>query len=204
MTKNNLYFDEDISKLRLYAKENNVPIIKDEGLSFLLNTIKLKNCKNVLEIGTAIGYSAIMMAKCGTNVVTFERDENMYNLAINNIKDFGLDNKINVIYHDALDGASLLNGKKFDLLFIDAAKAQYQKFFDIFTPFLSDNGVVVCDNMYFHGYLDKPQEELSRNIRGMMRKLNAFHEYLLNNKDYDTSIYDNIGDGISISIKRNK
>ena len=58
--------------------------------------------------------------------------------------------------------------------------------------------------MYFHGYLDKPQEELSRNLRGMMRKLNAFHEYLLNNKDYDTSIYDNIGDGISISIKRNK
>jgi predicted O-methyltransferase YrrM len=202
--ENNLYFDEDISKLRKYAQDYNVPIIKDEGLSFLLNTIKLMNAKNVLEIGTAIGYSAIMMARCGANVTSFERDENMYNLAIKNIKNFNLDNKINIIFHDALDGASYLEGKKFDILFIDAAKAQYQKFFDIYTPFLSDNGVIICDNMYFHGLLDKPQEELSRSLRGMMRKLNAFHEYLLNNDDYDTSIYNNIGDGISISIKRNK
>lgn len=202
--ENNLYFDEDISKLRKYAQDYNVPIIKDEGLSFLLNTIKLMKAKNILEIGTAIGYSSIMMARCNTNVTTFERDENMYNIAIENIKKFNLDDKINVIFHDALDGASLLNGKKFDILFIDAAKAQYQKFFDIYTPFLNDNGVIICDNMYFHGYLDKPEEELSRSLRGMMRKLKAFHEYLLNNKDYDTSIYNNIGDGMSISIKRNK
>ena len=201
--ENNLYFDEDISKLKEYAKEYNVPIIKDEGLSFLLNAIKLIKAKDVLEIGTAIGYSAIMMARCNTNVTTFERDLNMYNLAINNINKFNLNDKINVIFHDALDGASLLNNKKFDILFIDAAKAQYQKFFDIYTPFLKEDGVIICDNMYFHGTLDKPEEELSRSLRGMVRKLKAFHEYLLSNKDYDTSIYNNIGDGMSISIKRN-
>lgn len=202
--KTNLVFDSLELELKQYAKENSVPIIIDEGLSFLESVIRMKKPKNILEIGSAIGYSAIRMARvCNSNIYSIERDEKMYNLATNNIKKANLENNVHIIFKDALEALDDVKDIKFDLIFIDAAKAQYHKFFDIYTPLLNDEGVVVCDNMYFHGLVEDVEniDSYSRGVRGLIRKLNEFHEYLLNNNDYHTSIY-NIGDGMSISIKK--
>ena len=202
--KTNLTFDSLELELKQYAKENSVPIIIDEGLSFLESIIRIKKPKNILEIGSAIGYSAIRMARvCNSNIYSIERDEKMYNLAIVNINKANLSNNIHIIFKDALEAFDDVKDIKFDLIFIDAAKAQYHKFFDMYTPLLNNEGVVVCDNMYFHGLVEdvKNIESYSRGVRGLIRKLNEFHEYLLNNNEYHTSIY-NIGDGMSISVKK--
>ena len=118
-----------IKDLEEYAKINHVPIMLKDGIEFLTDYIKKNNIKSILEIGTAIGYSSIKMALVNDDIkiTTIERDSNMYNEALKNIKAFNLDNRINVIYSDALDVE--LNDK-YDLIFIDAAKSQYIKFFN--------------------------------------------------------------------------
>ena len=198
---NNISFDDFDLELKTYAKEHKVPIILDSGLAFLEKIIKDNNPKKILEIGTAIGYSSIRMAKASDAIIyTIERNEEMYNLAINNIKRANLENRINVIYKDALLAYDDIKDNIFDIIFIDAAKAQYKKFFDIYSKSLSPSGIIVCDNMLFHGLVEKDISTYSRSVRGLIRKLKDFHEYLFNNKDYDTKLYD-IGDGISVSKK---
>jgi len=197
---NTLVFDDNLNQMREYAIENYVPIIKDDGLMLLSQVIKLANVKEVLEIGTAIGYSAINMAKLGANVTTIERDSNMYDLAIKNIENSKLNN-INVIFGDALEQFDVLKDKRFDLIFIDAAKGQYKKFFEIYVPLLNEHGVVVCDNMIFHNSVNMDTSEMSRSLRGLVNKLKMFTEFLINNNDFDTTIYE-IGDGMAVSIKK--
>lgn len=194
--------NEKLVNLRKYGEENNVPIITMGGLSVLLSVIRIKNVKRILEIGTAIGYSSIVMALEDDEIMidTIERDQNMYNKAISNIKDFGLGNRINVIYKDALD-VNVNELGTYDLIFIDAAKAQYIKFFEKYSPLLSDNGVIYTDNLMFHGLVEMKQEEIeSRNLRALVRKINNFNVYLKNNQEYKTTFI-KYGDGIALSVK---
>lgn len=198
----NLKFNETHEAMREYAKEFNVPIIQDEGLAFLESIIRIKKPKTILEIGTAIGYSATRMAlACDAQIYTIERNIDMYNKALENIKTLNLEDRIKVIFKDASEAFSDLADLHFDLIFIDAAKGQYTNFFNLYTPLLNDGGVVVCDNMLFHGLVESDEEIKSRSLRGLIRKLKAYHEYLLNNEAYDTSIFE-IGDGISVSVKK--
>lgn len=196
----NLKFSPYIEQMREYAKENNVPIIQDEGLAFLKAIVKLYKPKRILEVGCAIGYSSSMMnLYSNAEVWTIERDPKMYEEATKNIKELGLEDKIHIIFKDALEIENELDSLKFDMIFIDAAKGQYTKFFQKFTPLLEEKGIVVTDNMLFHGLLD--QEIQNRNLRQLVTKLKKYHDFLLNNEDYDTSIYD-LGDGMALSIKK--
>lgn len=198
----NLSFNDIHTQMRLYAKENNVPIIQDEGLAFLESIIRIKRCKNILEIGTAIGYCASrMQIASGGNVVTIERDLKMYEEATKNIKLLNFENNVKIVFKDALDSFDDVKNNKFDLIFIDAAKGQYQKFFEIYEPLLSEDGIIVCDNMLFHGLLDEDAEIKSRNLKSLIRKIKGFHDFILSNEKYDTSIF-NIGDGMSVSTKK--
>ena len=200
----NLKFDEFDLKLKEYAKENNVPIIFDDGLAFLEMIIRLYKPKRILEIGTAIAYSAIRMHKvCGSYVTTIERNEKMYAKAVEHVNESGFADYINVIYKDALEAFDNVKDQTFDMIFIDAAKAQYTKFFDLYTPLLSNGGIVVCDNMLFHGLVENDEEYMNqtRAVRGLIRKLANFHKVLLENEDYDTSIFE-IGDGMAVSVKK--
>ncbi len=200
--RSNLSFDDFDLKLKSYAKENHVPIILDEGLSFLINIIKTKNAKNILEVGAAIGYSSINMAKrSNSTVTTIERDDAMYSEAVKNIKDANLEDKIRLLHMDALEAFNEVKNDKFDLIFIDAAKAQYQKFFETYESLLNSNGIIICDNMNFHMLKEQDQASLSRSVRGLVRKLANFEAWLLDNNNYETTIYD-IGDGMSISIRK--
>ena len=190
-----------ITNLEIYAKENNVPIIQKDGLNFLIEYIKQKNVKTILEIGTAIGYSSINMALVSDDIqiTTIERNEKMYKQAIKNIKDFNLENRINVIYGDALD--TVVQGK-YDLIFIDAAKAQYIKFFEKYKQNLQMNGTIITDNLNFHGLALHPEEIHSKNLKALVRKINNYKDFLINNKEFQTVFYE-IGDGIAVS-KYNK
>lgn len=192
---------EEIEKIKEYAKEYNVPIMMEDGIEFLTNYIKENNIKNILEIGTAIGYSAIMMASINKDikVTTIERDEIRYKEALKNIKNFNLEDRINIIFSDAFEVELT---EKFDLIFIDAAKAQSIKFFEKFEVNLKKQGTIVTDNLNFHGMVQIDEKEItSRNVRGIVRKTKAYIEFLRENQNYDTTFYD-IGDGISISIKK--
>lgn len=190
----------DIEK---YAKDNNVPIMLPDGIEFLLNYIKENNVKTILEIGTAIGYSAIRMALISSDikVTTIERDIDRYNEAIKNISDFSLENQINVIYADAFD---VDLSEKFDLIFIDAAKSQYIKFFEKFKYNLNETGTIISDNLEFHGLVEnKENVSLSRNVRGLVRKINEYVTFLKDNREFKTDFY-SIGDGIGVSVRKSE
>ena len=192
-----------IKEIREYAKLNKVPIMQDEGIDFLTTFIIKHQIKDVLEIGTAIGYSAIMMCLCSPNVrvTSIERDEKKYLEAVKNIKKFHLEDRITLIFNDALNVK--LDGK-YDLVFIDAAKAQNIKFFELFERNLNDIGYIITDNIYFHGLVKQNEKEIkSRNIRGIVRKIKDYINFLKDNVNYETTIYDT-GDGISVSIKKSK
>lgn len=186
---------------------NEVPIIGDDSLMVVLSIMKAKNAKAILEIGTAIGYSSIsFVSDDETRIVdTIERDEVMYNEAIKNIKEVGYQNNINVIFNDAnlVDTTSFT--KKYDIIFIDAAKAQYQKFFEKYVPFLKEDGIVITDNILFHGCVEQVvennTESLSKNVRKMAEKLDVYNHYLNSLDEYKT-YYLNIGDGLAITVKK--
>ena len=190
-----------ILELEKYAKENNIPIMETDGIEFLLKYIKENNIKNILEIGSAIGYSAIRMCLVDNDikVTTIERDEKRYKEAIKNIKLFNLEDRINIIFDDAFNVE--LNDS-YDLIFIDAAKSQYIRFFEKFKLNLKKDGVILSDNLNFHGLTHTDKEIKSRNVRGIVRKLNNYIEFLKENKEFDTTFYE-IGDGISISKRSN-
>ncbi len=190
-----------LKEMKEYAESENVPIMMDEGINFLTNFILKKHVKSVLEIGTAIGYSAIQMALVDPNVVvtTIERDEVRYLEALKNVKAFGLEDRITLIYNDAFD-VSLSD--KFDMIFIDAAKAQNKKLFEMFEKNLEKNGFIITDNLKFHGLVSKKEEEIkSRNLRGLVRKIKDYIEFLKTNTKYETEFFD-VGDGISVSTKK--
>lgn len=188
---------EDLEK---YAKENNIPIMMQDGIEFLLDFITKNNIKSILEIGSAIGYSAIRMALVDDNVkvTTIERDINRYNEAVKNIKKYNLENRITVINDDAFN---VELSEQYDLIFIDAAKSQYIKFFEKFKLNLKNCGFIVSDNLNFHGLVDSDPKELSKNVRGLVRKLNSYVDFLKNNSEFKTEFYD-IGDGVSISTRK--
>ena len=191
-----------IRKMEEYADEHGVPIMEEEGIEFLTEFIKLNNIKSILEIGTAIGYSAIKMALVSNDIIitSIERDEVRYLEAVKNIKALGLDNRINLVLGDALE---YIPEGKYDLIFIDAAKSQYIKFFEKYTKNLKDSGYVITDNINFHGLTNSDKSKLSRNLRQLIGKLERYIEFLKNNKEYKTRFFE-IGDGVAISNRKDK
>lgn len=189
-----------LEDIEYYAKSNNIPIMLKDGINFLTEYIKNNNIKKILEIGSAIGYSAIKMAlvSCDIQVTTIERDKSMYDEAIKNITEMELNNQINVIFDDALNVES---NEKYDLIFIDAAKSQYIKFFNKFKDNLAENGVIITDNLSFHG-LVIDSSNCSRNTKQLVKKIRKYIDFLKSNEEFETEFL-SLGDGISISKKVN-
>ena len=162
---------ETIIEMEKYAREYNVPIIEKESIKFIMKYIKLNNVKEILEIGTAIGYSSILMASSAenVNVTTIERDEKRYMEAIKNVKKCGLEKNIEVVFQDALE--MNLVDREYDLIFIDASKGQYIKFFEKYSHFLKPNGVIITDNINFHGLVGHRNESMSKNLNSLVSKI---------------------------------
>ena len=193
---------ETIIEMEEYAREHNVPIIEKDSIKFIMKYIKLNdNVKNILEIGTVIGYSGILMvsAKAGTTLTTIERDEKRYMEALKNVKKCGLEKQIEIVFQDALDVN--LVGRSYDLIFIDAAKGQYIKFFEKFSHYLNPNGVIISDNINFHGYVGNRDESMSKNLNSLVSKIENYVDFLKSNTEFTTKFYYDLGDGISVSYR---
>lgn len=181
--------------LKAFGQEKKIPIISDEGLSFLLKAIKHHQVKSVLEIGTAIGYSAIMMSDYVDSIITLEKDESMVELANKHILERNLESKIKVVHTDAI---LYKPNQTFDLIFIDGPKAQYEKYFNHFSPYLSNKGIIICDNLNFH-HLDK--NKVSKKTKRLIEKLESFKLFLMNHEAFETKFTDE-GDGLSLTRRK--
>lgn len=190
-----------IMEMEEYAKEKNVPIIEKESITFIMKYIKLHNIKNILEIGSAIGYSTILMASVSEDVkvTTIERDEARYMECLKNVKKAEFEKKINVVFQDALEVN--LSGVEYDLIFIDAAKGQYTKFFEKFKYFLAKDGAIITDNLRFHGYVGNKNQIESKNLKQLVGKIEGYIDFLKDNTEFETKFYD-VGDGLSVSTRK--
>ena len=189
-----------MKELEEYAKINNIPIMQKDGILYLINYIKENNIKNILEIGSAIGYSSIMMASINSDIriTTIERDKDRYDLAVFNIKKYNLDKQINIIYGDAVD--TDITGM-YDLIFIDAAKGKNIFFFEKYKNNLVKGGTIITDNLSFHGLVEDSDLVKTKNQRGIVNKIKNFISFLDNNDEFDTE-YISVGDKIAISKRR--
>ncbi|MFC0235294.1 MULTISPECIES: O-methyltransferase [Fictibacillus] len=194
---------EQVLKMEQYAKEHNVPIMDLTGMETLLSYVRLKKPKRILEVGTAIGYSAIRMALACENaeVISIERDEERYNIAKDNVRSFHLESRITLLFGDANELQSQVeNYAPYDFIFIDAAKGQYQNFFDHYSSMLSPDGIIVTDNVLFRGYVADESGLESRRLRSLVKKIRSFNEYMMQHPDYQSSILP-VGDGMMVSIR---
>jgi len=195
---------EEISDIKKYAKQEAVPIIKDETQQFICEKIeeiaKTKKEVHVLEIGTAIGYSAIQFARSAENVfvTTIEIDIDRHLKAQQNVSDSGLESRITTIYGDAL--VYPLEGS-FDLIFIDAAKAQYIKFFEKYKANLTEEGIIVSDNLSFHGMVEDLSLTNNYSTKKLVKKIQKYIDFLKSNEAFVTEFY-KCGDGISVSRRK--
>ena len=209
MDNNQLYLlnlhkqtDKDIESLRTYAEENQVPIVDKLTLEMIKQIIRLHKPINILEIGTAIGYSAMQCASISEkiNVTTIERNVEMQDKAKENIELFQYYNQSRLIEGDALEQVENVDDRSYDMIFIDAAKAQSKKFFELYTPLLKVGGIVVTDNVLYHGFVSDISVVRNRNVRQMVKKVQDYNEWLMNQTDYTTNFL-NMDDGLAISIK---
>ncbi len=186
--------------IRKKALENHIPIMQEEGIHFIVQYIQEHSITSILEIGSAVGYSAISFALAHeqVKVTTIERDFDRYQEALMNIQNLNLENRITILYEDALE--SVIE-EKFDLIFIDAAKSQYIKFFEKYKENLNEHGTIITDNLSFHGMVEDPSLTHNRNTRQLVGKIRNYIEFLKNNEEFDTTFY-SLGDGISVSIKK--
>ena len=189
----------DIDDIKLYAAKNSIPIMRDGGIEFICNYIKENNIKRILEIGTAIGFSAIEFARVAPDVTvtTIELDIDRHIKALQNIHDNGLDDRIKAINADAL---MIELDDTFDLIFIDAAKGQYINFFEKYKKNLAPQGVFISDNLSFHGMVDDLTLTHNYSTIKLVKKIRKYIDFLRNNNEFSTTFFD-FGDGISVSKK---
>ena len=183
------------------ARTEHVPIMLDDGMAFLLNYIrKHEGVRDILEVGTAVGFSAINMAKIrwDNTIDTLEINPKMYEKAIQNIKNEKLDDRIHV---HLIDGAAFETNKIYDLIFIDAAKSQYRRYLEHFMKNSRIGTVFIFDNLNFHGIVDNEELSSNRSTIQMVHKIKKFREHLLNDDRFITSYYE-VGDGIAVSVRK--
>lgn len=186
-----------------YAKENQVPIMELVGIEALLQLLRIQDSKKILEVGTAIGYSALRMAEALPNasVVTIERDLERIQVAEEYMGRSKHGEQILLIKGDALEVEELVREQApYDAIFVDAAKGQYKKFFEIYSKYLTDDGIIITDNVLFKGLVTQSEIE-SKRIRNLVKKIDSFNQWLMNHNDYHTVILP-VGDGIAISKKK--
>lgn len=190
----------DIKDIEIYAKENYVPIARKQTIEFILNLMKERNYTRFLEIGTAIGYTSINVALLNKNinVVTIEHDSKRAEIAKKNFIEFGVNEQINMIEDDAV---TITINDKFDLIFIDASKKRNDYFLDKFSPNLNEGGMIIIDNMKLEDFWVNAKKEKKEKFHKMNEE---FKKNLLNRKEFDVQILEDIGDGIALIKKKNE
>ena len=189
---------DKFNNIKQKALEDNVPIIMDDTLAEIEKILIDKKPERILEIGTAIGYSAICFSRFLADdgkIDTIERDEERADQAIENIKLMELEDKINVIKGDAVEILPTLEGK-YDIVFIDAAKGKYPFFLQQALRLINKNGIIIADNVLYKGYVLSDYNKHKQ--RTAVRNLREYIFEITNNPNIETEILE-VGDGLAIS-----
>ncbi len=185
------------------AEKERIPIMEQTAIDVMLQFMRMQNPAKILEIGTAIGYSALRMSEAlpKAEIVTIEIDPDRAEQARKYIQEAGKADRINILEGDALE---LLEKVKelgpYDAIFIDAAKGQYLKFFNMYGSMLTTRGCIYSDNVLFRGYVAAETVD-QRRFRSLARKMKEFNNYLMEHDEYITTIIP-VGDGLAVSKKR--
>ena len=195
--------NEIIQDIKNESLDENVPIITDEVLNYMIFTARNIKARNILEIGTATGYSGLFLAQIANEnsgfLTTMEIDEIRYGKAVENFKKLGLFEKNKMIFGDALEEISKLDKNvKYDFIFIDASKGQYLRFFEMSYELLNENGIIFIDNLMFRGLVAVDKEEIPKRYRTIVKRLKEFIEKL--NEEYNFVLLP-FGDGVGIVKK---
>ncbi len=196
---------EDLKELRAFAEERYVPIILKDTEELLRIILALQKPARILEIGTAIGYSACFFAEtCGAHITTIERDPDYFRTAVSNVRQLGHDGQVDVLFGEASEVLQKLAlstdtaAEGFDFIFIDASKSHYREFWDLCAPLCADDGLIICDNVLMRGLTATRPEEAAHKHRTSIRNMRDFLQFLKELPYADTCIL-TVGDGISIS-----
>lgn len=193
------WFEEMIEE----AERDRIPVMDEEALQFMIELLQLKKPASVLEIGTAIGYSALRMAAAlpETSIVSVEKDEERYRRAAYYRAKSPWQEQTTFILGDALNLPETFSDKMaFDAVFIDASKGQYQQYFQLCEQLLAPEGLIISDNVLFRGLVADPQADLPERLQPMVKKIRAYNRWLMERKDFRTNIFP-VGDGVAVSAR---
>lgn len=191
-----------LKEMENFAKVNGVPIVQKETGRFLEFMVNMKRPLKILELGTAIGYSSILMyeaSKTNPDIITIERDEKMIKLAKINFEKFNLQDKIKIKEGDCLEILEDLN-EEFDLIFMDAGKGHYNHFLPHCLRLLKEDGIIIADNVLFRGMVPS-QELVKRRKITIVKRMRTYLDMVSNDENLITSVIP-MGDGIAITKRR--
>lgn len=195
--------EEELYRLYCYAKENNIPVMRETTRELIKVNLLITKPSNVLEIGTAVGYSSLYMSKYlkdGAGVTTIELDEDRYNMAVDNIRRFGKENVINAICGDATEVLKTLETDSFDFVFVDAAKGQYINYLEDVLRILKKGGLMISDNVLQDGEIMESHFVVEKRNRTIHDRMREFLYTITNDERLETAIL-SVGDGVAISVK---
>lgn len=192
--------NEILNRIKEEALNDKVPILQDESLDLIETVLKLKRPNKILEIGAAVGYSAIKFSKYldgeNSKIKTIELNEDRYNIAVKNIADMELQDKIEIINDDATKYlATIPDTEKYDVCFIDAAKGQYNVFLEQALRLTKSGSIIIADNVLWHGLVLSDYNE--HRHRTAVTRLRTFLKTIKEDERLDTKVF-TIGDGVAI------
>ena len=196
-------FEGDLERLYESALEENVPVIRRQSAMLLKFLIAQKHPDSILEIGTAIGFSALFMADCmpaGGHITTIEKVTSRIEQAKKNIKAFGQEDRITLLEGDAADILCGLKDSGYDMIFMDGAKGQYINFLPQVKRLLAPGGILVSDNVLSDGQIIQSRFAVERRDRTIHKRMRDYLFELTHDEDFTTTILP-LGDGVSISVK---
>lgn len=191
---------ENFKELVDYAETNRVPIVSQDVARFIELLLKIIKPKNILEIGSAIGYSSLIMSKASdANILTIEKDEETFKVLKENLKKYDTDNKIKAINDDAINTLKSMDKEvKFDFCFIDANKSQYEEYLNLVYDLTSDNALILIDNILFRGFVAKDED--NKRYRTIIKNLKKFIEDVKSDKRFTASLL-TVHDGLLLLRK---
>lgn len=192
-----MFNEEELKKIKELALENHIPIIMDDTLEVIEKVLKEENPKRILEIGTAVGYSASCFVRVCPDVIvdTIELNEERYNEALVNLKNIGIENNVNVYLGNAVEILPTLNNN-YDIVFIDANKGKYPVFLQEAIRMINNNGLIIADNVLYKGYVMSDYNKHKQ--RTAVRHLREYLKEATENEMLETEILE-VGDGLAIT-----
>ena len=194
-----LNIDERISTRRAEALSRGIPVADDETLNFLLLTLRMAKPARILEIGTAVGLSAVsMLYECpSARLTTIELEEERYVEAKKNFADFGVSDRVNAHLGDAGEILAMMDGE-FDFVFLDGPKAQYEKYLFDLKRLMKQGAILFADDVLLYGWVSG-EEPTPQKRHSIVDKIRSYLDVVTADKDFITSVL-NVGDGVALSV----